>query len=145
LGIRKFRFSGNFPQGFEMPEFHIPDIPQIYTATRSAMLGVEAETLGSQLAVYFGVKDGVLVRSVLENTPAQKAGIKAGDVITKVDAMAVTAPSELSSAVRAAGSKKTYSIELMRDRKPVTVSVTVEDRSERLVPRGRIVTNSVTN
>ena len=145
LGSRKYRFSGNFPPGFELPEFHMPDIPQIYTATRSAMLGVEAEALGSQLAVYFGVKDGVLVRSVLDNTPAQKAGIKAGDVITKVDGMAVSAPSELSNAVRTANAKRTYAIELVRDRKPVTLSVTVEDRSERSIPRGRVVQNSVTN
>jgi serine protease Do len=145
LSTRKYRFSGNFPPGFEMPEFHMPDIPQIYTATRSAMLGVEAETLGSQLAVYFGVKEGVLVRSVLENTPAQKAGIKAGDVITKMDGMAVTTPSELSSAVRAASVKRIYTVELMRDRKPVTLSVNVEDRSERSIPRGRVVQNSVTN
>jgi serine protease Do len=145
LGSRKSRFPVNFPPGFEVPEFRMPDIPQIYTATRSAMLGVEAESLGSQLAVYFGVKEGVLVRSVLDNTPAQKAGIKAGDVITKVDGMAVTTPSELSSAVRMANAKKTYAIELIRDRKPVTVSVNVEDRSERRIPRGRVVQNSVTN
>jgi len=146
LSTRKVRFQANFPPDFVMPEFRMPDIPQIYTATRSAILGVEAETLGSQLAVYFGVKEGVLVRSVLDNTPAQKAGIKAGDVITKVDGMGVTAPSELSSAVRTANAKKTYAIELMRDRKPVTVNVMVEDRSEeRYIPRGRVVQNSVTN
>jgi len=146
LGSRKYRFSGNFPQGFEVPEFHMPDIPQIFTTLRSPMLGVEAESLGSQLAVYFGVKEGVMVRSVLDNTPAQKAGIKAGDVISKVDGMAVTTPSELSSAVRAANSKKTYAIELVRDHKPVTVNVSVEDRSsERSIPRGRVVRNSVTN
>jgi len=145
LGSRKYRFSGNFPQGFEVPEFHMPDIPQIFTTIHSPMLGVEAESLGSQLAVYFGVKEGVLVRSVLDSTPAQKGGIKAGDVITRVDGMAVTTPSELSSAVRAANSKKTYAIELERDRKPVTVNVTVEDRSERSIPRGRVVQNPFTN
>jgi serine protease Do len=145
VSTRKIRFPANFPPDFVMPEFHMPDMPQIYTATRSAMLGVEAETLGSQLAVYFGVKDGVLVRSVLDNTPAQKAGIKAGDIITKVDGMAVSSPSELSGAVRAANSKKTYAIELMRERKPVTVSVTVEDRSEERLPRGRVVRNTITN
>jgi serine protease Do len=145
LGSRKFRYAGNFPS-IELPEFPVmPDIPQIYTATRSARLGVEAETLGSQLAVYFGVKEGVLIRSVLDNTAAQKAGIKAGDVITKVDGMAVTTPSELSGAVREASAKKTYPVELVRDHKPVTVSVNVEDRSERRVPRGRVVDNSVTN
>jgi S1-C subfamily serine protease len=98
------------------------------------------------LAVYFGVKEGVLVRSVLENTPAQKAGIKAGDVITKVDGTAVTTPSELSSAVRTANnSKKNYAIELVRDRRPVTASVNVEDRSERWAPRERVVRNSESN
>jgi serine protease Do len=144
LSSRRSRFAVNMPP-IEFPNFVMPDMPAIYTATRSARLGVEAETLGSQLAGYFGVKGGVLVRAVLENTPAQKAGMKAGDVITKVDGMEVTAPNELSSAVRAANSKKTYTIELMRDHKPLSVTVTVEDRSERYVPQGRIVTNSVTN
>jgi serine protease Do len=141
LAARKGRsFSGNFPPGFVMPEMHIPDIPQIYTTLRTARLGVEAESLGPQLSEFFGVKEGVLVRSVLENTPAQKAGIKAGDVITKVDGMPATSPSELSGAVRSASSKKTYSVELMRDRKPQTVTVTVEDGPDR-PQRGRVVHN----
>jgi serine protease Do len=124
---------------FEMPDIRIPDIPQIYTATRTTRLGVEAESLGPQLAEYFGVKEGVLVRSVRENTAAQKAGIKAGDVITKVDGMPVTSPSELSGAVRSASAKKTYSVELMRERKAQNVSVMVEEGSER--PRSRAVHN----
>jgi serine protease Do len=123
---------------FVMPDIPMPDIPQIYTATRTARLGVEAESLGPQLAEFFGAKEGVLVRSVLENTAAQKAGIKAGDVITKVDGMAVTSPSELSGAVRSASAKKTYTVDLMRERKPLTVSVTVEDGSDRS-PRSRAV------
>jgi serine protease Do len=139
LASRKVRaLPENFH--FEMPEIRMPDIPQIYTTLRTARLGVEAESLGSQLAEYFGVKEGVLVRSVRENTTAQKAGIKAGDVITKVDGMPVTSPSELSGAVRSASSKKTYSVELMRERKPLTISVTVEDGSDRS-PRGRAAQN----
>jgi serine protease Do len=138
LGSRHTRFAVNLPPDFPP----MPDIPRIYQAMRSARLGVEAEALGAQLAGYFGVKEGVLVRAVLDNTPAQKAGIKAGDIITKVDGMAVTEPSELSGAVRAANAKKTYTIDLTRDRKPLTVTITVEDRSERSLPLGRIVTNS---
>jgi serine protease Do len=130
LESRRSRYSVNFPPNIHIPEFYMPDIPQIYTATRSAHLGVEAEALGDQLAAYFGVRQGVLVRAVLENTPAQKAGIKAGDVIVRVDGTAVTAPGELSGAVRQASAKRTYSVELMRDRKPLTVTVMVEDRSQ---------------
>jgi serine protease Do len=139
LAARKVRaLPENFQ--FDMPEIRMPDIPQIYTTLRTARLGVEAESLGSQLAEYFGVKEGVLVRSVREDTAAQKAGIKAGDVITKVDGTAVTSPSELSGAVRSASSKKTYSVELVRERKPQTVSVTVDDGSDRS-PRSRAVRN----
>jgi serine protease Do len=142
LASRKARpLAENFH--FEMPEIRMPDIPQIFTTMRTARLGVEAESLGPLLAEFFGVKEGVLVRSVLENTAAQKAGIKAGDVITKVDGTPVTSPTELSGAVRSASAKKTYSVELMRDRKPQTVSVTVDDgRSQREPPpRTRVVQN----
>jgi serine protease Do len=139
LASRKVR---PLPENFtiQIPDIHMPDIPQIYTTMRTARLGVEVESLGAQLSEYFGVKDGVLVRSVRENTAAQKAGIKAGDVITRVDGMPVTSPSELSGAVRAASAKKTYSLELMRERKPQTISVTVEDGAERS-PRIRAVQN----
>jgi serine protease Do len=145
LGSRRSRaYAGNLPQGFVMPEIHIPEIPQIFTTLRTAMLGVEAESLGPQLADYFGVKEGVLVRSVVENTPAQKAGMKAGDVITKVDGVAVTSPGELSGAVRSASAKKTYVVELVRDHKTQSVTVTVDEgRSERYIPRGRVVNNFV--
>ena len=40
--------------------------------------------MGPQLAEFFGVKQGVLVRSVAEGSAAEKAGIKAGDVIVKI-------------------------------------------------------------
>jgi serine protease Do len=138
LASRKVRgLPENFH--FEMPEIHMPDIPQIYTTLRTARLGVEVESVGPQLAEYFGVKEGVLVRSVRENTAAQKSGIKAGDVITKVDGMPVTSPSELSGAVRSASAKKTYTVELVRERKPQTISVSVDEGTDR--PRSRAVRN----
>lgn len=78
----------------EMPkEMAMPDIPKAMMSWRSTMLGVEAESLGeSQLATYFGVKEGVLVRSVMKSTAAEKAGIKAGDVLMKVNETRVTSP-----------------------------------------------------
>ena len=127
------------PPNFDMPEIRIPDMPQIFTTWRSPMLGVETESLGAQLAQYFGVKEGVLVRSVMKDSSAEKAGIKAGDVITKVDGNSVTTSNELVSALRAASSKKTFPIDLVRDRHESSVNVTLEDHSERMVPRTRVV------
>src|SRR5579872_5369908 len=68
-----------------VPPIRIPDIPRAFMTWRSPMLGIESESLNSQLAEYFGVKEGVLVRSVTRDSPAEKAGFKAGDVIVKIN------------------------------------------------------------
>jgi len=142
---RKVRaFGGNIKDFMpDMPDIRMPDMPQVFSVWRSPVLGVEPEALGSQLAAYFGVKEGVLVRSVLKDSAAEKAGIRAGDVITKVDGAAVTTPNELSSAAHSASSKKTFAVELMRDHKVMSVNVAVDDgRSERIVPRAPVVRNN---
>ena len=82
------------------PDFHIPDIPRSFMSWRSSTLGVEAESLEGQLAQYFGVKEGVLVRAVTKGSAAEKAGIKAGDVITKIGDTKVATPSDISSQIR---------------------------------------------
>jgi serine protease Do len=141
LQTRKLKTMATVMPNFDMPEVHIPDMPQVFTTWRNPMLGVEAESLGPQLAAYFGVKDGVLVRSVAKDTAAEKAGIKAGDIITKVSGSAVTTPNELLSAVHASMAKKSFPIELMRDRHETSVTVTIDDHSERVAPSTRAVHN----
>lgn len=110
-----------------IPDIHMPDMPNAHMSWRSGFLGIEAESLNDQLAQYFGVKAGVLVRSVIKGSAAEKAGIHAGDVITKVDANSVTSPQEISSAIRSARSKKNAAILLMRDKREMTVNVALED------------------
>jgi serine protease Do len=110
-----------------IPDIHLPDMPNTYMSWRNGYLGIEAETLNDQLAQYFGVKSGVLVRSVIKGSAAEKAGIHAGDVITKVDATSIARPGEITSAIRAARAKKNASIVLMRDKREMTLNVTFED------------------
>jgi serine protease Do len=111
-------------------EMSMPDIPKAMMSWRSSLLGVEAESLtDSQLASFFGVKEGVLVRSVMKGTTAEKAGIRAGDVLIKVDDSKVTTPRDVTGAVRSAraNSKKSFSIVLMRERKELSLNVTLDD------------------
>ncbi len=84
----------------EMPPFHMPDIPEGFPAWRSGMLGIETEALNPQLADFFGVKQGVLIRSVMNGSPAEKAGIKAGDVLTRVEEQDVITPGQVSRTFR---------------------------------------------
>jgi serine protease Do len=80
------------------------DLPQFRTLMGTSSLGIIGESLGqeSQLAEFFGVKEGVLVRSVNKDSAAEKAGMKAGDVIVKVDDTAISTPQQISSALRGA-------------------------------------------
>jgi serine protease Do len=116
------------PQGFPFPDgfgFPLPDGPRIFQGWRSPMLGVEAESLDGQLAQYFGVNQGVLVRAVSKGSPAEKAGIKAGDVILRVEDGRVATPADISSRLRSL-SGKSVPVALMRDHKELTVTVAIE-------------------
>ena len=114
------------PPAMERFELHMPDIPRSSMSWRSSILGIECESLDGQLAQYFGVKEGVLVRSVTKGSSADKAGIKAGDVITKIDDAKVATPSDISSRIRSLRGKPVPMV-LMRDRKEMTLSVSVDD------------------
>src|SRR5688572_28068188 len=62
-----------------------------------ARLGVKVQEMSEELRDYFGAPDdaGVLVNSVVKDSPAEKAGIKPGDVITEVDGKKVEDTREL--------------------------------------------------
>jgi len=136
-GVMAFSFDGpevgSWPGGPEMPVVPLrpvlPDMPRTLMSWRSPVLGIESESLNPQLAEFFGVKEGVLVRSVAANSIAEKAGFKAGDVITKVDGQPVVTPKEISSILQSARSKKTLPVTVVRHQKEVVLNVTLEENS----------------
>jgi serine protease Do len=121
LTIDSPKFDVRIPE-IRIPEIRIPDVPRSVMAWRSSTLGIEAESLNGQLADYFGVKEGVLVRSVVSASAAEKAGIKAGDVITQVNNSRVATPSDITSRVRSL-SGQSVPVQLLRERKEVTLTV----------------------
>ncbi len=111
----------------EIPEINIPDVPRAVMSWRSSVAGIEAESLDSQLAEYFGVKEGVLVRSVVRGSAAEKSGLRAGDVIVKVDDTRISNPREISTTIRANRSKQTLPVQVVRDKRELTLQLPVED------------------
>lgn len=105
-----------------IPRVHAPDMEvpgfAIQMQTYSSVLGVQTENLSRQLGEYFGVKngEGVLVRSVEKGSTAEKAGLKAGDVLIRADSEKLSDRADLSQVLRNhhEGGKITFSI--MRDR-----------------------------
>ena len=106
------------------------EIPRFQMTWQNPVLGIEGESLRSeeQLADFFGVKEGVLVKLVRKNSAAEKAGIKAGDVVVKVDDSTVATPQEITRALRALGSKKTFTVTVVRNKKEMPLTVTIEER-----------------
>lgn len=74
-------------------------------------------------------RTGVLVERVVPNSPADKAGIQKGDVIQKIDGVEVTKPRDIRKFFRDLEDSKAISFELIRDGKPVNVTVTPEKRT----------------
>ncbi|MEP6715156.1 MAG: PDZ domain-containing protein [Terriglobia bacterium] len=89
----------------------------------SPRIGFEGETLTPQLAQFFGVKEGVLVRTVTPKTPAEKAGLKAGDVIFKVSGTPVSSPREISGLVHYGHQAATFTV--MRNHKEIVLNVQI--------------------
>jgi serine protease Do len=115
----------------EMPDIDLPDIPFLGSVPSSSRLGVSVENLGDQLGEYFGVKsgDGVLVRSVKKGSPAESAGLRAGDVIVKVDGERISDAADLRSALRGHRGKA-FPISIVRERREQNVTVTLPKPDE---------------
>jgi predicted metalloprotease with PDZ domain len=131
----KLEASGNHFY-YNGPDIHIPpiDVPEISIPPMEfpgwddhrASLGVFGESLTPQLAEYFGVKQGkgVLISEVTRGGAADKAGLKAGDVIVQVDGKPVNGVEELRDALNDnfTGDTRKVSLTIVRDRREQTIN-----------------------
>jgi serine protease Do len=119
------------------------DVPMIWGGR--TRLGVSADAVSGQLAKYFGVDEGVLVRDVDQDSAAAKAGVKAGDVITAINGKPVTDAADLrrqiASAAEAddAGAAAEVILSVTRDKKPITLKATLETPERSRVRVRRVI------
>ncbi len=118
-----------------MPRFDIemqPGPGGLMAWSRGPRLGVMTDEIDGQLAEYFGVKQGqgVLVKEVTEGSAAAKAGLKAGDVIIRLNDKAVNDVGDLREALNQAESKD-VTLTIIRDRREQTLKVTLDEPQPR--------------
>ena len=99
---------------------------------RASYIGVSPIRMTPELRRHFGApKDaGVLVGLVDKDGPAAKAGLKVGDIVTSVDGSQVDSVRDLVRSVRRKKDGETIQIEVIRDRAPKTLTVTVASRKD---------------
>jgi len=124
----EFRYDGPGGRGFG----------NWYTGPRGR-LGVSLTGVGDQLATYFGVKSGVLVTSVEVESPAGRAGLKAGDVITMVNTRSVNSVSDVLEEVRGAADGGSVALTVTRDRKELKLTAKMPERERPTVRTGRSI------
>jgi serine protease Do len=109
-------YSFTQPGGREDGYFYFGNTPTI---------GVNTQNLSGQLGSYFGAPDGegVLVQSVVSDSPAENAGVKAGDVIIKLDGNRVRTQGDLQSELREKRDDKTVQLTILRKGSEMTITV----------------------
>jgi serine protease Do len=127
-------FHFTMPAMPAIPEVPLPDLDipvSIVVVHSSARSGLMVENLTSQLGDYFGVRngEGVLVRSVEKGSRAEKAGFRAGDVITKVNGEPIHDSGDFTHALR---SRKDDSVRIsvVRDKREQNITLSLPERKQ---------------
>ena len=119
--------SGGFNGvGFAIPINQVRTIVEQLVKTGRvdrAFLGVQTQPLEAELSAMFKVNQGALIVDVQSDTPAEKAGLKSGDIITKIDTTAIRDPRHLQLTVTRLTPGTEAKVEYLRDGKPATVKV----------------------
>ena len=84
--------AGNFSRPIQLPEL-------AGAGEKGGYLGVQVKNLSDQLLKYFEVTNGVLIEEVMKDSPAEKAGLKAGDVITSINSRKIEDARDLTRTV----------------------------------------------
>jgi membrane-associated protease RseP (regulator of RpoE activity) len=129
---------------FRMPE--VPEIPSMewngnmLFGGGQPRLGIDAEDLSGQLGTFFGAPEGegILVRDVNSGSPAEKAGVKAGDVITALNGERIRTVGELREKLSAkrADKERTVKLGILRNKSEMSLRVELPvtaERSKRLI------------
>jgi len=105
---------------------------------RGGYLGIHLMELTPALREHFGApRDaGILVADVETGTPAAKAGLQVGDVVTRVDGERVESSRDLSRAIRRKKAGETVKIEVQRNKSARTLTATIEERKGREIELG---------
>jgi membrane-associated protease RseP (regulator of RpoE activity) len=117
------------PRVSEMPDFNVPFDVQVLTYAPS--LGIQAENLNQQLGEYFGVKngEGILVKSVEKGSAAEKAGMKAGDVITRAENEKVSDRADLRRILHSHRTGGKVTLGIIRDKREQNLVIDLPARS----------------
>ena len=136
IGIVTAKYSSS---GVEGLGFAIPvndavaianDLMKNGTVTDRAQLGITLQTIPDSAAQYYNMPDGAYVNAVNSGSCAEKAGLKAGDIITAIDDTAVSSGDALRSALRGYSAGESATLTVSRSGETLKLTVTFDRASD---------------
>jgi serine protease Do/serine protease DegQ len=128
------RTGGNIGIGFAIPSNMMKIVMNQlikYGTVKRGVLGVNIQTLAPEIAKSMGLPEttqGALVSQVVDGSAAEKAGVKAGDVVTAVNGRPVKDAGSLRNAIGLLSIGEKVDLSLLRDGKPRRVTALVSER-----------------
>lgn len=140
VGINTLIFTGGVSQTFVGYGFAIPvnkvkrivaELRKRGKVERDIWTGFEAQQVDARVARYFGMAEvqGVIVSDVFRNGPAEKAGIKVGDIILEISGEKINSEEELFAVLNDARPGDTLRLKIYRERKELQLQLRVEQKS----------------
>ena len=118
--------GGNVGIGFAIPSNMVNKVATALIQNgefQRAYLGVRISDVSEDMSLFYNGAFGALVTSIEEGTPAEKAGLKRGDLILKVDKKEVKSASELKNTIGSYAPDAKITLEILRDKKIITKNV----------------------
>ena len=106
------------------------DLMKNGTVTDRAQLGITLQTIPDSAAQYYNMPDGAYVNAVNSGSCAEKAGLKAGDIITAIDDTAVSSGDALRSALRGYSAGESATLTVSRSGETLKLTVTFDRASD---------------
>jgi len=127
-----FSSEKGIPRGFRFPEEVTAPSVKFQRGVpfqNRKFIGIYLEELNEELSAYFGFKDGVgiLISRIEEGSPAEKAGLKVGDLVISADGKRVQSTVALVELIQDKEKGSTIRLEILRDKKKMTVDVEVDE------------------
>ena len=98
--------------------------------SKGGFLGINAKNISESMLDYFEVKNGVLIEDVIDEAPAEKAGLKAGDIITKINDRKITDYDDLIRTLNYYNAGEKVTVNFSRKGSAKSVEVTLAEKKK---------------
>lgn len=140
IGINNLKLSGTGIEGigFAIPINSTTDVvSQLieFKTVKRPYIGISGQSIDSNITEIYGLPAGISVQSVVENSPASSAGLKKGDIITKIEGKEVKTVAELNRIKYEYKIGDTITLTILRNGKEEEIKITlgeepIEDTKE---------------